>query len=318
MSSQLFSSENHLFKLARQRQLHWPERWRITYPIAVLLYGLLAPILGQLIVVVPVVIILLITGIPLETLLTANATSLGSSLVLVLAFVPLFFLVWLWLKIFERRPLWTIGLESYDGLRRYLRGLAVGFVMFAAAVGIMALLGYTTVEPDAAEPQLGVLALGLLTIFVGWMIQGAAEEVLTRGFLLPIIGVEWGAMAGIIVSSLLFAVLHLLNPSISVVAMLNLFLFGVFAALYALSEGDLWGVFAIHSVWNFVQGNLFGFEVSGQPFGGATLFDFTETGPDLLTGGSFGPEGGLIVTGVLLGGCLWVWYKNAKITPIKE
>lgn len=315
MSNSLLSSENHLLQLAKQRNLRWPNKIRWAYPFAVLLYALLAPFVGQLIILVPLLIILALLGQPVDVLLNPTADSVTMSAVLVVSFVPVFAAVWLWLKLFERRPLWTVGLENYDGLRRYFRGLAVGLLMFSAAVGVMLLLGYTTVEPATAEPAVGPLLLGLAAIFVGWMIQGAAEEVLTRGFLLPILGLEWGLTAGVLVSSSLFALLHFLNPNVSLIAFLNLFLFGVFAALYALAERDLWGVFAIHSIWNWAQGNLFGYEVSGQAIGGATLFNFTETGPDLLTGGPFGPEGGLIVTAVLILGCIWVWWRHQRQRP---
>ena len=76
--------------------------------------------------------------------------------------------------------------------------------------------------------------------------------------------------------------------------------YGLFAALYALREGGIWGISAQHAVWNWAQANLYGFEVSGIGANGGSLFNLMETGPDPLTGGAFGPEGGLAVTLVLL------------------
>jgi membrane protease YdiL (CAAX protease family) len=102
------------------------------------------------------------------------------------------------------------------------------------------------------------------------------------------------------ISSVTFALLHLANPGISLLALLNLTLFGVFMAVYILRTDDIWGACAIHSAWNFAQGNLVGIRVSGtaqlptvavmQPLGEQTLFH----------GGDFGLEGGLIVTFVTL------------------
>jgi hypothetical protein len=94
--------------------------------------------------------------------------------------------------------------------------------------------------------------------------------------------------------------------------MVNLFLYGLFAAFYALHEGDLWGVCAFHSVWNWVQGNIFGFEVSGGAFGGSSLLKLQESGPDWFTGGKFGPEGGLAVTLVLVAGCVWLLWSSIR------
>jgi membrane protease YdiL (CAAX protease family) len=124
-------------------------------------------------------------------------------------------------------------------------------------------------------------------------------------------------ISGILISSILFTLLHLLNPNLTALAVLNLFLFGVFASLFALYEGGLWGIFAIHTVWNWAQGNLFGFSVSGSDLSPATFLRFSLTGPDWLTGGKFGPEGGLAVTVVMLTGCviLFLSARRRRIIP---
>jgi hypothetical protein len=77
-------------------------------------------------------------------------------------------------------------------------------------------------------------------------------------------------------------------------------------------------VFGIHAVWNWAQGNLFGFEVSGQAAAGGTLFNFMEIGPDVITGGPFGPEGGLAVTIVLIISCALVWWLAPTHQRIEE
>ena len=130
--------------------------------------------------------------------------------------------------------------------------------------------------------------------------QGGAEEVLFRGWVLPVLGARYRPWIGLLISSLFFALLHGLNPGLSVLAIINLVLFGVFAGLYAMREGSLWGISALHSVWNWVQGNFFGFEVSGTNASSGTLLNLKETGADWLTGGTFGPEGGLAVTIIFL------------------
>ena len=155
-------------------------------------------------------------------------------------------------------------------------------------------------QPESGRFDPRLLITGLL-IFCGWMVQGGAEETVTRGFLLPILGVRYGTLVGIGVSSLVFTLLHLLNPGISVLALLNLILFSLFAALFALFEGGLWGIAALHGMWNWAQGSLFGLQVSGMESNDLSFFQFTTTGPDWLTGGDFGPEGGIAVTFIYLG-----------------
>lgn len=92
----------------------------------------------------------------------------------------------------------------------------------------------------------------------------------------------------------------------------NLLLYSLFAAFYALREGSLWGVCAFHSAWNWAQGNFFGLAVSGNQADGGMLFDLMEVGPDWFTGGAFGPEGGLAVTLMLLVGIaiMSAWNKS--------
>lgn len=105
-------------------------------------------------------------------------------------------------------------------------------------------------------------------------------------------------IAGVIANSIIFALLHLVNPGIGILPLVNLTLFGVFASVYMLKTDNIWGVSAIHSIWNFVQGSLYGLSVSGME-SMPTIFQFTSTDNTLLNGGAFGPEGGLIVSAVL-------------------
>jgi membrane protease YdiL (CAAX protease family) len=273
------------------------------------LFSLFTPVVAGIFVAPLIIFYLLASGGDFSSL---QEDSVVAALILLLGFAPVFFIIWGWLWLFENRHLWTIGMERAQFLRKYLRGLLIGLLMFGAAVAILAAFGAVAPESTGAG-SLGPAALGAsILLILGWIVQGAAEEALLRGFLLPVIGIRFGVTAGIVVSSLVFAALHLLNPNLSLISLLNLALFGVFAALFALYEGGLWGVYAIHSAWNWAQGNLFGFEVSGTQAGSTVLFDLMEVGPDWLTGGAFGPEGGLAVTAVLIAGSLLVWLANRQ------
>ncbi len=299
--------DNQLFYLARTGRLRLPESWllrrptlfeKVLYPAAVLLFAYLVPTLsaffGLPFLVIP------------SFLPDLQQTAVAQFLFLIGAFLPFFFLIWIWLWIFERRPLWTTGMEK-PFLRKYLRGLLLGLLMFTAVVGLFALFDVVTAETALTERFSPLALAGAMLIFLGWMVQGAAEELLARGFLLPVLGTRWGTLAGVIGSSLFFALLHLSNPHISTISLLNLALFGLFAALYALFEGGLWGIFAVHAIWNWAQGNLYGFAVSGLEVRDGMFFNLMEDGPDWLTGGLFGPEGGLVVTFVLIIALLLLW-----------
>jgi len=328
---QLLNPNQPLFTQARSGY-RLPKSWLETvqptldklYPIIALglavLFVLIAQLFGGIIAVGLMLAVVIIQGGELPSLdmpshafeqairnLVVPDTALETAIFLIFLFGPIFLILAIWLSLFEKRQLWSLGMTRYRAVWYYLRGGIVGFVMFTTAIGILAVMGFVDVEAGSAQSQ-GLTALdSVLIVFFGWLVQGAAEEVLTRGWLLSVIGSRYNVLIGILLSSSLFAILHLLNPSVSLIAMLNLFLFGLFAALYALYEESLWGVFSIHSVWNWVQGNIYGFEVSGNIQLGGTLIDLMEVGPDYLTGGAFGPEGGLVVTGVLVISCFIVW-----------
>lgn len=223
------------------------------------------------------------------------------SLTLSISFGSMILLVWLWIKFYEKRSFATLGFLRQNALFQYARGALLGFLAFLGSIGLMAVFGF--IEP-ASDPvgQSGAAALPavLLVLIPGWIVQGAAEEVLTRGWMMSALAARYKAWIGIAVSSIFFGVMHGLNPNLSLLAMINLILYGLFAALYALREQSLWGICAFHSIWNWAQGNVFGLSVSGQQTSIGSLFVLAETGPDWFTGGAFGPEGGVAVTLMLL------------------
>ena len=88
-------------------------------------------------------------------------------------------------------------------------------------------------------------------------------------------------------------------------------LFGVFASLYAMADDGIAGACAIHTIWNFLQGNIFGFEVSGNNMG-EPLFLLGEEKANIINGGAFGAEGGLAVTVVLAIAVIIVFEKNSR------
>ena len=131
------------------------------------------------------------------------------------------------------------------------------------------------------------------------MLQGMSEEVLCRGYLMVSIGRRYSMWVAILSNSLIFAALHLLNDGISVLALINLVLYGVFASLYFIERGSIWGVAAFHSVWNLVQGNFWGLRVSGIVTECSVFQSTIADNRNIINGGDFGPEGGLAVTIVL-------------------
>ncbi len=306
-----FAQNNRLFDLARNGKLRLPRVLKRIYPLLAILYSLIAPLVTSILISVPLVLVLLFTGMADGGVEVLFGSSAGMALLLLVGFAPIFFLVWAWLFLFEQRHLWTVGLESSGWLSKYLRGILWGVIMIGAAIAIPAMLGYIQYE-NVNSGYTAALA-SVLIVLPGWIVQGAAEEVLFRGFLFQILGIRWGVRVAILISALLFAFMHVFNQNIDILPFINLFLFGVFACVYGLREGSLWGIFALHSAWNWAQSSFFGMEVSGLPVRLGTLINLTETGPDWLTGGAFGPEGGVAVTLVLLVGIALILFVRGSL-----
>jgi uncharacterized protein len=294
----LWLKNNRLFYLA--------QTGRLPHMLIVIVLGILIVFVSQL-GGIPVYIAQMFlygfseTGIHQPETMSATLSGLWMAAVLISSFAGIFLFLWLWVRFAEKRPFSSLGFERKNALFTYMRGFALGLLMFSAAIGLLAAPGFVQIDRSIDPAMVGLGALGgVLIILLGWLVQGAAEEALVRGWMLPVLAARYHRWVGIIISSLFFAVLHGLNPNLSIIALVNLTLFGFFAAFYAMREGSLWGICALHSSWNWIQGNIFGFEVSGGSMGGGSLFKLMETGPDWITGGLFGPEGGLAVTIVLV------------------
>ena len=200
----------------------------------------------------------------------------------------------------QKRKAWTLGFKKRNWLKEYGIGMAAGLAMMTAVVLPAWAIGALKLSVD---PALGTLdsSLMLLVLFIGFLFQGMCEEVLCRGYFLNSLARRKGNMwMAIVVSAIVFAALHLANPGMTPLSFLNLTLFGVFAGIYFVKRGDLWGIGALHSLWNFAQGNIWGVAVSGNDFGASVFRCQVSENMTLLNGGSFGLEGGLLVTILLI------------------
>ncbi len=200
----------------------------------------------------------------------------------------------------DHRRIVTLGIFKKGAVPEYIVGLIIGIIMFAAVYGIMLLSGQA--EFAGISPRLHIGAL--IAFFFAYLIQGMSEELLIRGYYMTGVANCTSVHFAVFASSVAFSLLHFGNNGISVLAFINIFLFGVFTAFYFLRRGSIWGVAAIHSSWNYVQGQIFGCSVSGN-FGATSLFETTyKEGSTLFNGGEFGPEGGLAITIVLVIGII--------------
>jgi membrane protease YdiL (CAAX protease family) len=260
-------------------------------------------------------------------------TLLGSPLTIMLMalgiVVSLVASVWLAGRFLDRRPFADFGFHMNGNWWTDLGfGLFLGAVLMLLIFLIEFGAGWVTVtgtfETDNPDVPFFLAILVPLIIFVA---VGIYEELLSRGYHLhnmaegmnwKAIGPRWALVIATLLSSALFGLVHLGNPNASFISSFNIFIAGaVILATGYLLTGELAIPIGVHITWNFFQGNMFGFPVSGADFGFAKFISIQQGGPDVWTGGAFGPEAGLLGLGaMLLGGALialWVRWRYGRV-----
>lgn len=200
-------------------------------------------------------------------------------------------------RFIEMRTVSSMGVRKRRLFPNYFIGIAVGLLMMTSITMLTVISGANSISL-CSDFSIKLILLYLL----GFFFQGMSEEFIFRGCLMNSLGGNHSPYLAIGISSFAFAAAHLANPGISVLAMINLTLFGVFAAVYMIYSDDIWGVCAIHSIWNFSQGNIFGISVSGSVKAESVFRTVSNSDSDILNGGKFGIEGSIFTTLVLCAG----------------
>lgn len=203
-------------------------------------------------------------------------------------------LTYLFRRFLDGDTLLNLGFHRRAGwLREILGGLLLGVLLIGLIFIVEWGAGWLQVRGFAWQVQSPTsVVVGLLGYLILMTLVAFYEELSFRGYILQNLNAEWGAIVGLVASSILFSLSHGLNPNVSWLALVNIFLAGVLLAVCYLVTEKLWLPIAFHFSWNFVQGPVLSFPVSGLGTGGLLL---TETGGNsLISGGAFGPEAGLI------------------------
>ena len=208
----------------------------------------------------------------------------------------------------EELPIAALGITSHQG---WLKNLAIGSLLGAAslllAAGITAATRGVRFSFDAAGA--GSISLTLSTSLLVFVFAATAEELLFRGYPLQTLTRAKLAWLGVLLTSVPFAAVHLNNThAVPGFTFINTALAGVWLAVAYLRTRSLWLPLGLHWSWNWVQASLLGLPVSGiERLAPAPLLRAVNAGPDWLTGGSYGIEGGAACTIALLISTLVIW-----------
>jgi membrane protease YdiL (CAAX protease family) len=264
----------------------------------------------------------------LSTFRGTHYDPLGATYLLVFALTapPLVFVTKVFVRHLDRCDLASLGIRWPDGgrrraLRQALTVPVVTLALVAAWAILVALLGDLHFDrlsdgfqrgPSWLPGPLGSGVL-LVLILLGFLIQGGIEEWVMRGYIYRALKERWPWWVSALVSAGLFSALHALNPDVSGVALFNIVLAGVLLAELVERSGSLWSATIAHGVWNFAIACLLSLPISGVPF--FRVFDASISGPGLVTGGAFGPEGSLLLSALALVLIALLWPRRPAAVP---
>jgi membrane protease YdiL (CAAX protease family) len=228
------------------------------------------------------------------------------------------FIGWLCGKFLENLPFRTLGCWfTKNWLHDLFFGLTLGAASIYLAAFIAIIFGGMTLAPNRLSGSSEILlTLGVsLAIFA---LGAAAEEALFRGYILQTFARAKLAWFAIALTSLFFASGHSGNPNANYISTVNTALAGVWFSIAYLKTRNFWMVFGLHLTWNWIQGAILGIPVSGiRELTTAPLFQVTNAGSTVLTGGDYGIEGGIACTIALIASGVLIWLLPI-IKPTRE
>ncbi len=188
----------------------------------------------------------------------------------------------------DRKDLRSLGLRFR--LSPLLLGLLLGPLMMGTCCYLLYQMGFLDMEWRGGDPYY------LGSYFLLTLVIALNEEILVRGYILNNLMSSMKGELALLLSAIVFTGLHAFNPGMTPIGVLNLFLAGLLLGVTYLKDRQLAFPIGLHLSWNYTQGPLFGFDVSGLSINqGALLRSWTD-GPSYLTGGGFGLEGSLLLS----------------------
>jgi membrane protease YdiL (CAAX protease family) len=227
----------------------------------------------------------------------------GASLFLISSFaslIPALVLGWLCGKLLEGLPFRALGASLTSGwFKHFLIGSVLGAATLSLAVAIAATFGDLSFSFSGAA--IIDLAWSMLLSFLIFAAAAAFEEALFRGYILQTFARSGLAWFAIVMTSVFFGLVHLRNPNANYYGAANTVLAGLWFGVAYLKTRDLWFVWGLHLFWNWMQGSIFGIEVSGlTDIVSVSVLKESDRGPDWLTGGNYGIEASIACTIALI------------------
>jgi membrane protease YdiL (CAAX protease family) len=207
----------------------------------------------------------------------------------------------------EHRTLGSVGFKPHQGWRGlFVAGSLLGAGTLGLAIAAEATIGSATFSRQHHDPaQVLSSFIGILLVF---LMAAGFEELVFRGFAFQALVHNMGPAVAILIMSVFFGLAHLGNPNPTLISTANTILAGIWLSVAYLATRSLWFATALHYSWNFVMVYVFGLPVSGiSTFDTLGLLAGQDRCPVLVSGGDYGPEGGIAATVVLILSTLLIW-----------
>jgi len=214
--------------------------------------------------------------------------------------------VWFFRTFLDKKSFSSLGFTWKKWGQDFAVGFGLGFAVIALGTVILIFLGQLEITEITFDPAM------LFAYFILFVITSLHEEILVRGYVLNNLMESMNKYWALVISAIVFTFFHALNPNINFLAVINLMLAGILLGIYYIHKQNLWFPIALHTSWNYSQGAIFGYEVSGIEF--ESLLQQNIGNVDWLTGGYFGFEGSALLS-VLLVGTIWGvhwWYSPER------
>jgi len=240
-----------------------------------------------------------------------QANPLGILLTQVMDFIALIIVLTITIKAINKKKFSDFGFASIrKNYKNLLLGLLLGAISMTIIFFILLFTKNIKLEGSLGKPKFSSYTFYGLILFI---IVGIKEELLSRGYCITLLNNHMKKpWLSIIISSIIFSAMHFFNPNVKILGLFNIVLVGILFGYMFVKTKNLWMPIGYHITWNYFQGNIFGFPVSGtDPHG---IYTIKEVNDNILTGGAFGPEAGIITTIIIITGMIVVY----KFSDIKE
>lgn len=230
-------------------------------------------------------------------------------------YVALTLATWIMLRFVDKRPFYSVGVFFHNRWgKELLQGILMGAGMMTTIVIVFYAGGMMTVEfRDIPIQNILLIFLNSASLFI---IVGYGEELLFRGYILQIFAEGANRLIAALTIALLFAFAHSRNPNVSLFGLINVGLAGIWLSIAYYKTNTLWLPIGMHISWNFFQGFVYSLPVSGTTSEKEQIGKAIVHGPEWLTGGTFGPEGGALATLMLIIASVMIykldWFKSAE------